>query len=287
MEVLFCFDGKYEQHFGVAVTSLILNNLENLTKVHIITKKITSSFKQKIDQLKTKAKIDFLIYEVEDREVANLKVSEHISSAAYYRLLAPDILPNHLSKILYLDSDLIVNGSILELYSYDISNYIVAAHGKKVVTTKKRLELNNNYYFNSGVMLINLENWRNMNIGKQCLDFIRNYPHMIKLWDQDALNKVIDGQFLNLDQKWNSLVDLYEGHSQANDQSIVVHFTGSLKPWHGWCISSEKELYWSYLRKSPWSNCSPEIPKNSKQVLSAIKALFKQLQNLKKSSKNK
>ncbi|MCG6138370.1 MAG: glycosyltransferase family 8 protein [Nostoc sp. LLA-1] len=285
MEVLFCFDRKYEQHFGVAVTSLILNNLDNLTKVHIITKKINVDFKQKIEQLKTKANIDFIIYEVENTEIDNLKVSQHISSAAYYRLIAPDILPHDLSKILYLDSDLIVNGSIIDLYSYDLSNYVVASHGKKVITTKKRLQLNSNYYFNSGVMLINLDIWRQMNIGKQCIDLIRNHPDMVKLHDQDALNKVIDGQFLNVDQKWNSLVDLYEGSSQVNDQSIVVHFTGSLKPWHSWCISPKKEIYWSYLKKSPWSNSRPEIPHNSKQVLSAMKAVFKQLKNLKRPSK--
>lgn len=285
MEVLFCFDGKYEQHFGAAVTSLILNNLDHLTKVHIITKKITSNFQQKIDQLKTQAKIDFLIYEVEEAKVANLKVSQHISSAAYYRLLAAEILPNTLDKILYLDSDLIVNGSILELYNYDISNYIIAAHGKKVVTNKKRLELNSNYYFNSGVMLINLETWRNMNIGNKCIELIRDRPEMIKLWDQDALNKVIDGQFLNVDPKWNSLIDLYGGNSQANDQSIVVHFTGSLKPWHSWCISPDKGIYWRYLKKSPWSNCRPEIPQNFPQLLSAIKAIFQQIKNSSKSTK--
>lgn len=277
MEVLFCFDGKYEQHFGAAVTSLILNNPNNLIKVHILTKKISRDFQEKIYQLKAKSKVDFLIYEVEDAEVENLKVSHHISSASYYRLLAPEILPNELSKILYLDSDLIVNGSILELYNYDISNYIIAAYGNKVITTKKRLELNSNYYFNAGVMLINLENWRNMNIGKKSLELIRNRPDIIKLWDQDALNKVIDGQFLILDKKWNSLVDLYEGNSQADDQSIVIHFTGSLKPWQIWCISPAKELYWSYLKKSPWSNSVPEIPKNFKQLLSATKAIFQQL----------
>ncbi|GAX35404.1 glycosyltransferase family 8 protein [Nodularia sp. NIES-3585] len=282
MEVLFCFDKKYEQHFGAAVTSLILNNADHLTKVHIVTKKISSNFQSKIDQLKAKAKIDFLIYEIKDTEVENFKISQHISSASYYRLLAPDILPNQLSKILYLDSDLIVNGSISELYNYDLSNYIVAAQGKKVISTKKRLELNSNYYFNAGVILINLETWRNLNIGKKCIEIIRNRPDLIKLHDQDALNKVIDGQFLNIDQKWNSLVDLYEGHSQANDKSMVIHFIGSLKPWQIWCISPQKELYWSYLKQSPWSSSIPELPKNSKQVLSAIKAILKQLKILKK-----
>lgn len=280
MEVLFCFDEKYEQHFGVAVTSLILNNIDNLTRIHIVTKKISSNFNKKLEQIKTKADVDFCIYEVEDEEVKNLKVSEHISSAAYYRLLAPDLLPSNLNKVLYLDSDLIVNGSIMELYNYDLSNYIVAAYSgeAKAGTTKKRLELNGDYYFNSGVMLINLETWRHMNIGKKCIEFLRDSPQMILLWDQDALNKVIDGQFLNLDKKWNSLVDLYGGNSLADDQSIIVHFIGSLKPWHSWCISSKKRIYWSYLRQSPWSKFGPEIPNSPQKALSAIKSILKQIQ---------
>lgn len=281
MEVLFCFDEKYEQHFGVAVTSLILNNREHLSRVHIVTKKVSSKFRQKIEQIKATADIDFLIHEIDDVDIQNLKVSAHISAAAYYRLLAPDILPASLSKILYLDSDLIVNGSIFELYNYEISNYIVAACAgeKKAVSTKKRLELNSDYYFNSGVMLINLDIWRQLNIGQKCIEFIYKNPQMIILWDQDALNKVIDGQFLNLNKKWNSLVELYENNSEVNQESIIIHFIGSLKPWHSWCINDKKEIYWSYLKQSPWSNCLPELPNKPKKLLSAIKTIFHQLQN--------
>jgi lipopolysaccharide biosynthesis glycosyltransferase len=287
MDILFCFDKKYEQHFGVAVTSLILNNIDNVIRIHLVTKKPSSNLREKIDQITLKYNVEFLIYEIDETEIKNLTVSAHISSAAYYRLLAPDLLPKDLDKVLYLDSDLIVNGSLLELYNLNILNYLVAARGGKVVTQKKRLDLKSNYYFNSGVMLINLEAWHQMDIGNQCIQFLKENPHMTKLWDQDALNKVIDGQFLNLDKKWNSLVDLYEGTSEVNNQSVIVHFVGSLKPWHNWCINSDKEIYWSYLRQSPWSNSVPEIPYKPKAVLSAIKSILKQLQNSRRQLKNK
>ncbi|HLP90763.1 MAG TPA: glycosyltransferase family 8 protein [Nostocaceae cyanobacterium] len=281
MEVLFCFDHRYEQHFGVAVTSLILNNLEHLHKVHIVTKTVSADLNQKINQLKEKTNIDFQVYEVNDEDVKNLKVSEHISSAAYYRLLAPDLLPQNLSKILYLDSDLVVNGSILELYNYDLTDYIIAAYrgDGKSITAKKRLELKGDYYFNSGVMLINLQAWHRHNIGKQCIEYIREYPEKVILWDQDALNKIIDGQFLHLDKKWNSLVDLFGGQSKVDDKSIITHFIGSLKPWQAWCISPEKEIYWSYLKQSPWASARAEIPNNLDKWLSAIKAIGQQLKN--------
>ncbi|MBD2383962.1 glycosyltransferase family 8 protein [Cylindrospermum sp. FACHB-282] len=286
MEVLFCFDEKYEPHFGVAVTSLILNNIDHLSKVHIVIKKNSHSFNQKIDQLKEKANVEFLIYEIDDQQIKDLKLSYHVSTASYYRLLAPDILPDYLNKVLYLDSDLVVNGSIWELYNYDISNYVVAAYcGQgKAVSSKQRLGLNGDYYFNAGVILINLEAWRNINVGKKCIDFLRNYPEMAILLDQDALNKVIDGQVLHLDKKWNSLVELYTSTSNVNEQSVIIHFIGSLKPWHSWCISNDKEIYWSYLKKSPWSNYRAEMPNSLKKVLSAIKSIFKQLQNPKMSS---
>lgn len=281
MEVLFCFDAKYEQHFGVAVTSVILNNLDTLKTVYIITDKINSKFNKKIEQIKAKYNVDFFINEVDDTEVQNLKLNFHFSSAAYYRLLAAEILPSNLNKVLYLDSDLIVNGSITDLYNYDISNYIVAAYGGngKAVATKKRLELKSDYYFNSGVMLINLDNWRKMDVGRSCIELIRNRPELIQLVDQDALNKIVDGEFINLDKKWNSFVNLYARESQVDEQSIIIHFIGSLKPWHSWCISPEKEIYWSYLRQSPWSNSHPELPNNFKTLLSAIKSLIKQVQH--------
>ncbi|HLO84742.1 MAG TPA: glycosyltransferase family 8 protein [Nostocaceae cyanobacterium] len=285
MEVLFCFDQRYEQHFGVAVTSLLVNNLEHLSKVHIVTKKVSNELNQKINQLKATSRVDFSFYEVNDQDVENLKVSAHISSAAYYRLLAPDLLPQNLDKVLYLDSDLVVNGSIAELYNYDLTNYVIAANrgDGKAVSAKKRLQLKGDYYFNSGVMLINLRIWREMQIGKQCIEYIRKYPDQVLLWDQDALNKIIDGQFFHLDKKWNSLVDLYAGKSTVDRESTIIHFIGSLKPWQSWCLSQEKEIYWSYLKKSPWADSKAEIPNNLDKLLSATKSLIHQVKSSRQS----
>jgi lipopolysaccharide biosynthesis glycosyltransferase len=284
MEALFCFDERYEQHFGAAVTSLMLNNTEHLKKVHMVTGKVSERLNQKIAQLKNQSNVDFLFYEVDDNQVRDLKVSRHISSAAYYRLLAPEMLPQDLDKIIYLDSDLIVNKSINELFNYDLSDYIIAAYAGegKSVTTKKRLQLQGDYYFNSGVMLINVKAWRSQNIGEQCIKFIRENPELVLLWDQDALNKIIDGNLLRLDRKWNSLVDLFAGTSNINEESRIIHYIGSLKPWQSWCLAKEKEIYWSYLKKSPWSDCQAEIPDSPKKLLAAIKSLLKQLKNTRK-----
>ena len=280
MNILFCFDENYEQHFGVAVTSVILNHPQVSLNIYAIANRFSANLQKKLQQLQALYNVAFHTYTIDDSVVQDLRTSSHISPATYYRLLSPQILPADLDKILYLDADLVVMGSLQELYDRDLTNYLVAARGNRVVTQKKRLSLQGNYYFNAGVLLINLADWRSSRIMEQCLTFLRDYPHIAKFHDQDALNKVIDGQFLNLDPKWNSLVDLYQGNSEQTSESVIVHFVGSLKPWYVWCIAPERELYWSYLKQSPWSKTTPEFPRSFKQLLAAGKSLFKQVRNI-------
>ncbi|MGG6282955.1 glycosyltransferase family 8 protein [Leptolyngbya sp. AN03gr2] len=269
MEVLFCFDTRYEQHFGVAVTSLLINNPGQVSKVHIITDRASQSLQSKLDRLQKNHAVPFCTYEIDGKQFSSFKLSAHFSIAAYFRLLAAEVLPSDLDRVLYLDSDLVVTSSLAELWSLDISEYPIAAWGHRVVTNKKRLELQNDYYFNSGVMLINLAAWRRDQIPTQAMQFVNEHPEMIRFVDQDALNKIIDGDFLQLPEKWNSLVDLSTERSQFGEDAAIVHFVGSLKPWQIWCLNPDKAIYWKYLKQSPWSNAFPTLPQNSKQALSA------------------
>jgi lipopolysaccharide biosynthesis glycosyltransferase len=277
MEVLFCFDRRYEQHFGAAVTSLVINNPQAVKTVHVMVDRLDDRLQSKLDQLVQTYGITIRTYEIDLAQVKDVKLSGHISAAAYYRILAAEFLPQDTQKVLYLDSDLIVSGAIADLYNLDLTNHPLAACGQRVVTTKKRLELSGNTYFNSGVILMNLAAWRRDDIGQKALQFIRNFPQMIKFHDQDALNKIVDGNFINLDKKWNSLVDMYAGTSQVTPESAIVHFVGSLKPWQYWCIHPDREIYWSYLRRSPWSKATPQLPKDAHQTLSAARSLVHQM----------
>ncbi|MEO1590724.1 MAG: glycosyltransferase, partial [Cyanobacteria bacterium J06632_22] len=112
------------------------------------------------------------------------------------------------------------------------------------------------------------------------IDFLKKNPRLAKFWDQDALNKVIDGDFVCLENKWNTLIDLYEGAGDVklgNSEASIVHYVGSLKPWQLWCLRPQKEMYWTYLKNSPWAQASPELPLTRKSVLSSMKSIKKQL----------
>lgn len=124
------------------------------------------------------------------------------SLGAYYRLLAGDILPQDIDKVLYLDIDILIAGDIIEVFTkYDISNRLMGvvldlgvyktSSIKALKDAQKKIlgdeyKLTTKDYFNSGVLYINLDLWRKHNISQHAVDIVTNYQCLI--YDQDALN---------------------------------------------------------------------------------------------------
>ena len=112
-------------------------------------------------------------------------------------MIIPDLLPQNINKVLYLDSDLVVISSLEELYQVNLNDYFLAVQGSRKTG-----------YFNSGVMVLNLQKWRNEKISTKVLDWARENKEKLRHWDQTALNHVIASNFVTIDRKWNTEVDL-------------------------------------------------------------------------------
>jgi lipopolysaccharide biosynthesis glycosyltransferase len=158
------------------------------------------------------------------------------------------------------------------LWLTDIEKFPLAACTFENLSAVSRVDINNavnrlglfsGKYFNTGVMLINVELWRQENILVKTIEFIKHNPNLILYPDQDGLNKVIDGNLKVLDDRWNSVIAMDSEIPVLLQNAAIIHFTGSLKPWHK-CSDPRREIYWNYLKKSPWSyaysqrNRSPE-----------------------------
>ena len=253
MNLLFCFDQNYQQHFGVAITSVLLNNLSSHFDVHIITNFMEEKLKQKLDTLSKNYKCSFHLYIINNLDkISQLKVSAHVSNATYYRLIMAEILPKHIDKVLYLDSDVVVISPLEELYNIDLENYFIAASGFSGTLVKSK-------GFNSGVMVVNLEKWRNEQISTKVIDFATKNRDKLPYHDQSALNRVIKQNYLIIDRKWNFQVDLSPRKIQKPDDNIalknarIIHYIGSSKPWYFWISDQRKNIYELYLKKSLWS----------------------------------
>lgn len=163
--------------------------------------------------------------------VTDLPLHGALSAAVYTRLLLAELMPT-VENVLYLDSDVVVLSDLSPLLSTDVSGVGVAAvqdhfwrHGPN--------DPDSTGYFNSGVMLLNLEFWRRNSLQVRFESYVRN--QFCRFWDQDALNYVCREAWLELDPRWN-----------------VFHFDEVGDPSWGSLAPRQTRLWWSYLQRSAW-----------------------------------
>jgi len=192
-----------------------------------------------------------------------------------------DLLPE-ISRALYLDSDIVVMGDISGMLHLDLSQYPLAAALDTLDTSrdfKRKINLGQSVpYFNSGVMLLNLDRWRSENIGRRALDFAAANPQYIVHWDQCALNHIIRGNFLVLPKEWNfqrADVDFDFTRSKSIERAKrakVLHFTTSEKPWFFMNNHPLKREYWKYLQRTEWKHYVEPDRTLKRMVLKALRS---------------
>lgn len=296
MNIVFASDNSYLEHLAVSMCSLFENNQGASFDVYIVNANIDKSSWRELELLTRRYGHTLIDVKIVDYEVDGLVTSHHFTKANYYRLFIPEKIP--VQKALYLDADIVVTGSISELYSTSLDGYYLAA----VIDPgfKRHADLGmseDSKYFNSGVMLLNLEAWRRDDIKIKVIDVVKHKPWAIQAVDQCGLNSVVNGQWKELHPQFNlqgalfdnpghEFSDLFPGDDllAALQSPVIIHFSGSLKPWsfrykHPW-----RKLYWKYLRMTPFSHWFSKdltlfnivkwsLPKGIKQ---AIKSKFRQ-----------
>ena len=189
MDIIFATNNNFCQHATVAIASLLDNNKNEIIRIHLFEIQCDINNINNIKEVVKKWNAQITIYHVTPEIFKDFPPTGNYSVACYLRLLSPSLLPN-LEKVLYLDCDLVVNGSIKELWNLDISNYSMAALPDALLSYNIVKDyLNYDYYkegyINSGVLLINLKYWRENNIQEKLVDYLNT--HTVKLPDQDAL----------------------------------------------------------------------------------------------------
>lgn len=188
--------------------------------------------------------------------------------ATWYRL----ILGSHLSeldRVIYLDSDLLVRTSLAPLWSMDLSQAVIAVakHPLLPHVDRRRIKslgvANLSDYFNTGVMLIDLEKYRRHE--EAALAFVSTTEIELSFADQDVLNAVLGDHHTKISNLWNVQLPHFELPFWALSESSselkkmrrspnIVHFTGVVKPWHERCRHPYKSEFLEYLGQTEWSD---------------------------------
>lgn len=258
--IVFATDENYVQHLCVAIVSLLKNNRDKHFTIYIINGGISAQILKRVEALTSRFKCELISIPIEDEVFSGLVATNHFTKANYYRLLIPSFI--FVDRILYLDADIVVNGSIEDLYNVDIGDCLVGAVENPGFDRHAELGMNKaSKYFNSGVMVINLMKWRQEDIAGRVIRFVSDHPAEVMFVDQCGLNSIIDGNWHSMLLKYNQQAVIFESDfpvkyncfstkdiSTAKEEPIIIHFSGSSKPWHLLNNHPYKSLYWKYLR---------------------------------------
>src|SRR6476661_7972251 len=161
------------------------------------------------------------------------------SHMAYCRTLLPRLLD--VSRLIYLDCDLLVFRDLSELFDLELSpgKILAAVQDSETLTLgddSRTLASAMNLpaaqrYFNSGVMLLNLNQLRKQNFTEESLEFLKNWSGHYRFHDQSAINFLLHGQIDELPKHWNRASWRFDEQDE-NDLNCVLHYTRSA-PWLG------------------------------------------------------
>lgn len=275
MDIVHCLDDRYVPMCATAIVSLCENNIDLPVHYHIISSSLSSGSRKDLAEIIEKYGKAVTFYDVDGSILKDCSVrdGDHVSVAAYLRILIPRVLPQSVKTALYLDCDLIVCGNIDSLFSISMDGYALGGVYDPCVehmATYNRLKYSPEHrYFNTGVLLFNMDYWRENDIAGKMFEFIRKYPERLLYWDQDAINSVLVGKIKRLPFKYNMTDALYQRNPNLRQEYLdeiipclanptILHFATSDKPWlRKDAAHPLKDRFYNYLSKTKWTGMFP------------------------------
>ena len=246
INILVTLDANYIFPLRVMLHSLLLADEDVCYTVYVAHASLTQADLAQIRSGVPEARCTICPIEVSPQLLADAPVLRRLSTATYYRLLAPSFLPPEVDRILYLDPDITVLRSLWSLYSMDMQGMYLAAaaHLRGVMDwlNRNRLRVRENAeYLNAGVLLMDVRKLRALDNTAQIFDFVRTHARLLFLGDQDVINVLYDGHVLFFDTRIYNLDErVFRGLRRrkgcdlqwVRDHTAILHYNGRKKPWN-------------------------------------------------------
>ena len=228
---------------------------------------------------------------------AGLAGRGRFSRAVFRRLFLDEILPAHFTRIVSVDSDmLIVRPGLKRLESFDLGGRPLAAAydmiflmdfkgdalARKFERARRSLGLApDTPYFNAGLMAIDRAAWRAAKVTARVTKALRDDPKRFAFMEQDALNAALEGDFALLSPRFNFMGDFFLLDLERRLEPIVLHFVNAPKPWELGLWKGEARFAQSYrdwFASSPWPDLAhaPAKPawRRSRPPLTPLRRAF-------------
>lgn len=253
--ICFACDDNYAPYLAVAIRSIKDNACNDFNYyIHILNSGITEDNKAAILRMADENfMIDFVdVSRKMKRLCAKLHLRDYYSASIYYRIFIPQLFPQY-NKAIYLDSDIVVTADISKLFFTDISDSLLGVVADQVVAAIPEFvryvdvvcNVKADKYFNSGVLLMNLEKMREATIEERFVEIFNEHNFPTVAPDQDYLNVLCRDRVFYLDKGWNKMsVDTdYDGVPP------IIHYNMFNKPWQYDGIPYADE-FWKYAART-------------------------------------
>lgn len=299
MDFVLAPDDNYARHAAAVVASILAHNPDHHIRIWILDGGLSEENQKKLSVYRNFSNYEVSFLNINPDNFKDFPESGYITRATWYRLKIGELIPETVQKCLYLDCDTIVNSSLAELFALDLTEKC-AAVGIDCIF-EKFLKNHRNYfpsdyqYFNAGVILFNLQEWRAQSIEKDIMDFVVENPRRLKLLDQTILNIFLRGKTVDFGIKYNfqftpkvlcetSYSRRKLEYRSAAPSPAIIHFVGEFKPWKiGYnALNPYYRLYLAALSETEWRMSAEEtaaFEEESEREKGKIfyKMLFKQI----------
>lgn len=266
-------EGSYVAHSAAMLHSVLVHGGPLAVEIHYLHSPRMSARERELLAGMVSGlggRIDFHL--IADAQVAGLPSHPVFTPAMWHRILLPELLPE-VDRVLYLDVDTVVVDELEPLWATELGERPVAAvtnvlqHDHRDRPASIGLA-GPEVYFNSGVLLMNLERMRRDDTTAALRAVAIERGAQLAWPDQDALNLVLGEGRLALHPRWNCMNSVYAFDSseqvfgrapreQAIARPAIRHFEGPgrNKPWHEDCRQPLRERYFEHRAATPW----PEV----------------------------
>ena len=292
INILCATDNRYAPYCGIMLTSLLENNKHNDIEIYIFGgQDICQENINKFKNLEHLYGTHVYVVSIDDNLLSTCPVNHdtNITLATYYRLLAPQILPKSVHKLIYLDCDMVIDGDISPVWDINLDGKAIAGVVDCEAYNESIYQRLGNYttkrdYYNAGMTVYNMDYWRENDIAGQAFKYIEQNKSNLYWMDQDVLNVILAKKKVLLPIQYNFQTLFYlprnwkaysaeyqEQILNAGLSPVVIHYNGPGKPWvfryHGAPYYQE---WLKYQRISQWANSTIRKP-----IVKYIKYLIK------------
>ncbi|GAM96384.1 glycosyl transferase [alpha proteobacterium U9-1i] len=260
IDIALGYDRRYAAHAATVVSSIVRNAPGAEFRFLMLHADVDRATQERVESVAPGAV--FVWTEVGEKDLPAYATRGHLNRTVLFRLGLETLAPADCTRLIYIDSDMVVLGDIRDFWNADLRGaplgavldaYIDAAE----FAQRWELPYNGELYFNAGLQLIDLAKVREQKLFSRALEFVVRNDEKLLLGDQDALNYVFWGRWIKLDPVWNAQKFLDRdgvARELSGKAPALVHFIGTEKPWmaniwHPWAW-----IYWDAVRHTPFAD---------------------------------